>query len=36
VVYLGNSFEEIEEIAKLGIDAFKLKESLWENQKLRQ
>jgi hydroxylamine reductase (hybrid-cluster protein) len=28
VVYLGNSFEEIEEIAKLGIDAFKLKESL--------
>ncbi|WP_457562018.1 hypothetical protein [Caminibacter pacificus] len=28
VVYLANSFDEIEKIAKLGIDAFKLKESL--------
>ncbi len=28
VVYLANSFEEIEKIAKLGIDAYKLKESL--------
>ena len=28
IVYLSKSFEEIEKIAKLGIDAFKLKESL--------
>jgi hypothetical protein len=36
VVYLANSLDEIEKIAKLGIDAFKLKESVWENQKSRQ
>ncbi|WP_457564642.1 hypothetical protein [Caminibacter sp.] len=28
VVYLADSFDEIEKIAKLGIDAFKLKESV--------
>jgi hypothetical protein len=35
-VYLLKSLDEIEEVAKYGIDAVKLKESLWKNRQSLQ